>query len=106
MKIFPVLCQRFPWDKMKWVIADKGYSTYEVKRLIRSNHCEQVIPPKINRCFPGTYDKQLYRTRVKIENFFSHLKEYKRLALRFDKLAITFISFICCAIMLRTQLLC
>lgn len=106
MKIFPILCKNFPWDKMKFVIADKGYSNSEVKNLIRSNHCEPVIPTKINRCFPGTYDKKLYRTRLKIENFFIHLKEYKRLALRFDKLDITFISFICCAIMLRTHLLC
>ena len=75
MKMFASLCQHFPWHKIKWIIADKGYSTSEVKKWILSHHCEQVIPPKMNRCFPGTDDKKLDRTRVKIENFFSHLKE-------------------------------
>ena len=106
MKIFPLLCQKWPWERMKFIIADKGYATVDVKQMIRSHGCQEVIPPKKNRCFPGSYDKQLYKTRVKIEHFFSHLKEHKRLCMRFDKLDITFTSFICCAIMLMTHLLC
>ena len=91
---------------MKFIIADKGYAGVMVKQTIRSNECQEVIPPKKDRCFPGSYDKLLYKTRAKIEHFFSHLKEHKRLSLRFDKLDITFTSFICCAIMLLTHLLC
>jgi transposase len=106
LKIFPLLCQNWPWEKMKSIIADKGYATVEIKQIIRSNGCQEVIPPKKNRCFPGNYDKQLYKTRVKIEHFFSHLKEHKRLGLRYDKLDLTFSSFICCAAMLITRLLC
>ena len=91
---------------MRFIIADKGYAGVTVKQIIRSHGCQEVIPPKKNRCFPGTYDKILYQTRVKIEHFFSHLKEHKRLSLRYDKLDHTFISFICCATMLTTRLLC
>ncbi|MBS4168125.1 hypothetical protein PARA125_000757 [Parachlamydia sp. AcF125] len=106
VKVFPTLCKDFPWKKMKFIIADKGYTSSEVKQLIRSNQYQEVIPPKVNRCFPNKYDKQLYKTRVKIEHFFSHLKEHKRLSLRYDKLDSTFTSFIYCAIMLITHLLC
>lgn len=91
---------------MKYIIADKGYECYEVRKKIKDHHCEPVIPPKCNRVFPGTYDKNLYKTRHHIERFFGRLKENKRLAMRYDKLDATFISFICCAIMQITHLLC
>lgn len=106
MVVFPDLCKNLPWTNLKYVIADKGYETSAVKSLIRHLKATPVIPPKANRVFPETYDKKLYRTRCKIEHFFSRIKEFKRLALRFDKLDSAFISFVACAILLISQLLC
>ncbi len=42
---------------MKFIIADKGYAGVNVKQTIRSNGCQEVIPPKKDRCFPGSYDQ-------------------------------------------------
>lgn len=106
MALFHSLSLTWPWDKIRFVIGDKGYECYKVRKEIKDHGCISVIPPKQSRLFPGTYDKVLYKTRHSIERFFSHLKENKRLANRYDKLDLTFYSFICCAIMKVTQLLC
>ena len=106
MVVFPELCKNLPWNNLKYIIADKGYETSNVRSLIRQLNATPVIPPKANRIFPGTYDNKLYQTRSKIEHFFSRIKEFKRLATRFDKLDVTFISFAACAILLIDKLLC
>ena len=106
MVVFPKLRDSWPWSNLKYVIADKGYETYEVRKAIKEIDAIPVIPPKANRVFPGTYDKKLYKTRCKIEHFFAHLKEYKRVATRFDKLDPTFAAFTACAILIINNLLC
>jgi len=53
-----------------------------------------VIPPKRNRKAPREYDKELYKARHLIENFFAKLKQYRAIATRYDKLAETFLSAI------------
>ena len=106
MAIFLKLKKNWPWNNLKYVIADKGYETMEIKKSIKELNAVPVIPPKANRVFPGTYDKKLYKTRCKIEHFLTHIKEYKRVATRFDKLDSTFASFIICAIMILNKLLC
>jgi len=106
MAVFHSLSSSWPWQLIRYVIGDKGYECYKVRKEIRDHGCTPVIPPKQNRLFPGTYDKMLYRTRHHIERFFSHLKENKRLANRYDKLDCTFTAFICCGIMKMSHLLC
>ena len=53
-----------------------------------------VIPPKRNRKNPREYDKELYKARHLIENFFAKLKQYRAIATRYDKLAEMFLSAI------------
>ncbi len=53
-----------------------------------------VIPAKRNRKRPREYDKELYKARHLIENFFAKLKQYRAIATRYDKLAQTFLSAI------------
>jgi transposase len=49
-----------------------------------------VIPPKSNR----TYDRELYKARHLIENFFCKLKQYRAIATRYDKRAVNFLASI------------
>ncbi len=51
-----------------------------------------VIPPRRNRKNPTSYDKELYKKRHRIENFFSRLKDYRAIATRFEKTARNFLS--------------
>ena len=53
-----------------------------------------VIPPKANRLQPRPYDKHLYQARHLIENFFAKLKQYRALATRYDKRAVSFLGAI------------
>jgi transposase len=50
-----------------------------------------VIPPRRNRKNPAFYDRELYKKRHRIENFFSRLKDFGALATRYDKTALNFL---------------
>ena len=77
------------------LLADKGYDADErvIKRLEHQGKTV-VIPPKRNRKAPRDYDRELYKARHLIENFFAKLKQYRAIATRYDKLAETFLSAI------------
>nr|WP_225907392.1 IS5 family transposase [Leptolyngbya sp. BL0902] len=87
-----VLLADIPTDT---VLADKGYDAD--KRVIEPLEAQgktAVIPPKRNRKTPREYDRDLYKARHLIENFFAKLKQYRAIATRYDKLAETFLSAI------------
>jgi transposase len=103
----------WPWDKIKYVVADKGYDSSRVRNFIKAHHAVAVIPLKgvyLPHDSPLTpedfYDIKLYRTRHIIERFFGRMKENKRIAMRFDKLDIHFLSFIALAIAKLYKLFC
>jgi transposase len=65
------------------VLADKAYDAGErVRRKLEDQRCQAVIPPKKNRVNPSDYDKDLYKARHLIENFFVKLKQYRAIATR------------------------
>ena len=53
-----------------------------------------MIPPKANRRDPRSYDKDLYKARHLIENFFAKLKQFRAIATRYDKRACNFLAAI------------
>lgn len=75
------------------LLADKGYDADErvINKLV-SQGKEVVIPSKSNRKHPRDHDKELYKARHLIENFFAKLKQYRAIATRYDKLAKTFLG--------------
>lgn len=77
------------------VLADKAYDADE--RVIQSLEAQgktAVIPPRRNRKHPRQYDKDLYKARHLIENFFAKLKQYRAIATRYDKRAVNFLGAI------------
>ena len=62
-----------------------------------ANNNIPVIPSRKNRKEPIPYDKAIYKIRKRIEIFFGKLKENRRLAIRYEKLDVTFLAFIACA---------
>lgn len=77
------------------VLADKGYDADErVIDLLQAAGKTIVIPPKRNRKNPRSYDKELYKARHLIENFFCRLKQFRAIATRYDKTARNFLSAI------------
>jgi transposase len=77
------------------LIADKAFDADErvLKPLERAGKTA-VIPPKGNRKEPRLYDKDLYKARHLIENFFAKLKQFRAIATRYDKRAVHFLGAI------------
>ena len=83
------------------VIADKGFDADErVIAPLETAGKTAVIPPKANRKQPRAYDKELYKARHLIENFFAKLKQFRAIATRYDKRAINFLAGIYLALII------
>ena len=76
------------------VIADKGYDADAFVQAIADLGAHALIPPRRNRHQPRSWDTHRYRARHLIENLFARLKQFRRLATRYDKLASHFAAFI------------
>ena len=76
------------------VIADKGYDADWIRELARHQGAWANIPPKRNRKDPICFSPYLYRARNLIERFFNKIKQCRRVATRYDKLAANYLAFI------------
>jgi putative transposase len=76
------------------VIADKGYDADHLRNAISDRGAEAVIPPRSNLKAPRTYDKVLYRERNLAARFFNKLKQFRRVATRYDKLLPNYRGFV------------
>ena len=89
--IFPVL------PDADTLIADKGYDCDAFRTALAERGIEPCIPPRAKRLSPAVYCKATYKLRHKVENMFARLKDWRRLAVRYDRYAHTFFSAICIA---------
>ena len=79
------------------MIGDRGYDADWFRNGLKQRGIEPCIPPKKSRAQPIQYDTMLYRKRHKIENMFARLKDWRRIAMRYDRCAHVFFSAICIA---------
>ncbi len=76
------------------VVGDKGYDADALVALINAAGAQAVIPPRSNRHQQRAYDRHIYKDRNLVERFFNRLKQFRRIATRYDKLANNFISLL------------
>jgi transposase len=76
------------------VLADKGYDAAKILAYIQYCCAIACIPPRKNKSYPQKYNKQAYKNRNQIERFFQRLKNFRRVATRYDKLPSSFLSFV------------
>ena len=76
------------------ILADKGYDSDANRQAIRTQGAEPCIPPRKNRTQPIPYDRHLYEERNVVERFFARIKQYRRVATRYDKKAANFLGFV------------
>ena len=74
------------------LLADKGYDANELRTAVAERKAWANIPPKTNRKDPICYSKHLYKARNLVERFFSKIKQFRRIATRFDKTAENFLA--------------
>jgi transposase len=76
------------------VLADKGHDAGCTVDAVAAMGAKAVIPPRSNRREKRAYDRALYRERNMIERMFGWLKQFRGIATRYAKLAVSFISFV------------
>ena len=79
------------------LIADRGYDSKWFRDALTEKRIKPCIPSRSNRKAPYKYNKTLYKQRHKVENMFGKLKDWRRIATRYDRCAHTFLSAICIA---------
>lgn len=79
------------------LLADKGYDANSLRDRLAASETEAVIPSTRSRKTPIPYDIEAYRDRNLIERAFCRLKDWRRIATRYDKLAINFASAVAIA---------
>lgn len=79
------------------LLADKGYDSDAIRRQIEATGAAPIIPPKVNRCWKPCFSPVLYRGRNAIERMFGRLKDFRRIATRYDRLAQNFLAAVCLA---------
>ncbi len=76
------------------VMGDKAYGTAKIREFIEANGAACCIPPKANVSEPWDCDFYQYKERHVAGCFFNKLKQFRRVATRFDKLSRNFLSFV------------
>ena len=76
------------------VLADKAYDTNAIRDLIERQGAVPNIPSKSNRRWKSCFSPTLYKGRNAVERMFCRLKDYRRIATRYDKLAANFLGTI------------
>jgi transposase len=76
------------------VVADKAFDADSLLERIEGMQAQAIIPPRSNRREIRSYDKHVYKSRNLVERFFARIKQFRRIATRYDKLASRFAAFV------------
>jgi transposase len=77
------------------LLGDRAYDSAELRQWLDERGTKLVIPNKSNRKQPFSFDRKSYKQRHRIENDFCRLKDFRRIATRYDRLARNFLASIC-----------
>jgi transposase len=81
----------------KRMLGDKAYDSAELREELDKRGTEPVIPNRSNRKQPFSFSKRLYKLRWRIEGAFNRLKDFRRIATRYDRLARNYLASVCLA---------
>lgn len=76
------------------LIADKGYDSDEYRAALKAKGMVPCIPPRKGRKGPAGFCKNQYKQRHKVENMFAKIKDWRRIATRYDRRADVFMAAI------------
>ncbi len=91
MKVAPELIAAAP-GRLRRLAADRGYDADAPRHSLRSAGTLPIIPGRRTRKRPIRHDQARYKDRWRIEAAFCRLKDFRRIATRYDKLAANFAS--------------
>ena len=74
------------------MLGDAAYDSAELREQLDERGTKPVIPNRCNRKQPFTFNKRLYKLRWRIEAAFNRLKDFRRIATRYDRLARNYLA--------------
>jgi transposase len=77
------------------LLGDKAYDSAPLRQWLKERGTRAVVPNKSNRKQPFSFDRKSYKQRHRIENAFCRLKDFRRVATRYDRLARNFLASVC-----------
>ena len=77
------------------LLGDRAYDSAPLRQWLNARGTRAVIPNKSNRKQPFSFDRKSYKRRHRIENAFCRLKDFRRIATRYDRLARNFLASVC-----------
>jgi len=80
--------------------GDKAYSSGQVRRYLRRRGIGAVIPRKSNERHVPNFDRAAYRERNRVERLINRLKQFRRVATRYEKLAVSYLAMVTIAAVL------
>lgn len=83
--------------KARYLLADKGYDADHWRDRLVGQRIQPVIPNRSNRKAPHAFDAKRDKNRNVIERMFGRLKDFRRIATRYDKKADNFLAGVCLA---------
>jgi len=87
-----LLDDRLPPDS--FVLADKAYDAEWIRAMIEAQDAVPIIPDRSSAKTPHAFSRDLYRLRNRVERFFNKLKQFRRIATRYEKLAANYLAMI------------
>src|ERR1700716_4063413 len=87
-----LICRVKPAKRM---LGDKAYDSAELRDELDERGTKPVIPNRSNRKQPFRFSKRLYKLRWRIESAFNRLKDFRRIATRYDRLARNYLASVC-----------
>jgi transposase len=84
-------------ESAECLLGDKAYDSAELREELEQRGTKPVIPNRSNRKHPFRFSKRLYKLRWRIETAFNRLKDFRRIATRYDKLARNYLASVCLA---------
>jgi transposase len=76
------------------LVGDKGYSRRHFRQVLRQRRIRITIPRRTNQHRSGPFDREAYRLRNRVERFFNRLKQFRRIATRYEKRAENYAAMI------------
>lgn len=83
-----------PKRRPKRLVADKGYSSRKIRSYLRQHGIRITIPHKSNEHQTGPFSRAWYRTRNRVERLINRLKQFRRVATRYEKRAENYLAML------------
>jgi transposase len=83
-----------PKHRSRYLVGDKAYSSRKIRQQLRQIGTTPVIPKRSNEKQRGRFNRGLYRERNRVERLINRLKQYRRIATRYEKYAVNYLAML------------